>query len=946
VPPDPALYEAAAADDRVALITAIEQVGRAPIVEVELRPIQLDGKGTLSLVTTIVVEVPYSARPTEPVPPERLREILKEAGADLEQIDVERLRPLREPVISSRAQAERLTDLARDLVLNPDVIGDWKLHLPDLDSPAEWLAITDNDRWDAEAMTQAGALTGDMVAEFERLAAHKRSRGLTAKVVTVSDIVAGWYGDFTTGSRDLPEVIRRFLKSVHGRWGVAWLLIGGDVAVVPPRRTATALEGHIDTATDNPPKDNASFWTGSFLKMNVKSAGTWWPGGWPHQLVNPATGRRIPLDATGASDTSGLGWYYTTSNTYATRTATRTNFVRVNGPASVVNAKLQWLYEWNQVPTDFYYASLQGWVLGHHEIDLWLATLRIPYVYEPDHDWDALNNGLYGQFVGGKDVDGAHWSTEISVGRAPVQSATEAKAFVDKVIAYERYAQRFRPQGSDWTRRVFIGASNWGGAVRVRPTATEPPGDDRFIARSDVTVLHLKDVPGDYDRQLIAEISDADRRELPWSTSTAAGARGWHYARSATDLSLNSISISILGTTITFPLPGAWIVVRGPAVERNPASYLLDHVKPDGSMVDQEALREQLASELPHLNRVSRLYEDLTDLTPAQVAAAPVDYLTSTRVEAALNAAPHIVSLSGHGSGNGCCGASTAMAQGLANGALGFIAYADSCLTNQIDAEDAFSEELLQNPNGGAVAYVGNTRFSWIGVGDDMQRAFFHRLTTTRHIGLLNDSRVTAMNFSYWHAYARWITFALTLTGDPEMPVWRHEPAPTRIDVRWKGDLRVPVEVVIPKPFPDPPPWFAVPLRQGTIERLARVRAGDRVVLDTSGFEAGELELTVAAVDTRLDALPVVRTLRAHGPVWLNGTVAQVSHWRDSQVRRTVIQLDTEAGSRRLRVDGSGGDRDLLVGAAVEAHIAGVPIELMATANTDGATVLGFRLPG
>ena len=83
----------------------------------------------------------------------------------------------------------------------------------------------------------------------------------------------------------------------------------------------------------------------------------------------------------------------------------------------------------------------------------------------------------------------------------------------------------------------------------------------------------------------------------------------------------------------------------------------------------------------------------------------------------ALNARPHIVSLSGHGNSDGCCGAGRWMAQNLTNGWHSFIGYADSCLTNQFDSEDAFSEDLLKNPNGGAVAYVGNSRFSWIGLG-------------------------------------------------------------------------------------------------------------------------------------------------------------------------------------------------------------------------------------
>ena len=72
-----------------------------------------------------------------------------------------------------------------------------------------------------------------------------------------------------------------------------------------------------------------------------------------------------------------------------------------------------------------------------------------------------------------------------------------------------------------------------------------------------------------------------------------------------------------------------------------------------------------------------------------------------------MNAGPHVVSLSAHGNSGGCCGAGNAMASGLTNGWHTFIVYADSCLTNQVDASDAFSEELLKNSMGGAVACVG-----------------------------------------------------------------------------------------------------------------------------------------------------------------------------------------------------------------------------------------------
>ena len=56
-----------------------------------------------------------------------------------------------------------------------------------------------------------------------------------------------------------------------------------------------------------------------------------------------------------------------------------TNYVRVNGPSAEVNANLQFLYQWNTLPTDFYYASLVGANLDEAILvraDLRMANLR------------------------------------------------------------------------------------------------------------------------------------------------------------------------------------------------------------------------------------------------------------------------------------------------------------------------------------------------------------------------------------------------------------------------------------------------------------------------------------------------------------------------------------------------------------------------------------------
>src|SRR5829696_2462978 len=211
VPPDPELYERAARDWEPVRPSAFTQIGLSSVLQVELRPVRLTEAGELELVTEVEVVVAYGPRPGPDEEGKReALELLAKRG--YEDVDPDRVAPLPEPTITSRAQAERLETLARDLVVNPDVVGCWSGRFSGLDLPADYLVVTDNQTWDADSIAPTGSVSGDLVGSFERLVAWKRSRGLTAKVVSVTDIVGGRYGDFVSHSRDLPEVIRRFLK--------------------------------------------------------------------------------------------------------------------------------------------------------------------------------------------------------------------------------------------------------------------------------------------------------------------------------------------------------------------------------------------------------------------------------------------------------------------------------------------------------------------------------------------------------------------------------------------------------------------------------------------------------------------------------------------------------------------------------------------------------------
>lgn len=744
--PNPALYKSAVSKP-VAVLLAASQIGTVSTANIEISPVRYLKDGRVEFCKDMNITVHYEVV------------MAGETGEDPDKLIPKYFKSIR-----TRSQAKRYTDLAKELVINPETIVDFSDYFlePPI-SQLDYLIITDNNQWNSETITAINPI-GDLKSAFQQLADWKKMKGLKAHVVTIEEIVNGTFGDFSIcdnglNARDLQEVIRNFIKWAHTNWGVEWVVLGGDVNIIPVRQVPGASQGHINVGTANPPGDNSSFWTGTYLRMNVVNPGEWWPGNTGRILVRPDTGAIIPEDTTGNSNAANPGWYYCTNNTYSTLSPAPTQFVRVNGPAALVNAQLQWIYQWNYIPTDLYYSSLVG------------PDYNIP----GRHDWDLVNNELYGQHTNSTNLDGDPFDADVSLGRIPVSSVDQANAFVEKLIAYEQFRNQ---DGSllnlDWPKKVTFVSSNFGHSKHCEPSPNNPPEEFKYYHQpgNNYSILNTKEPFTDYDFRVIARVNDADLRFIPHDVNAKSTGYGWFYSTSHNNPEPSMFSIVILGISIEFPIPTQWIAVYSSGGDLTPQSYILDEIGMDGSMFDMETLRKQMASDFPAVNMVTRMYQDEMDLPPADAGVPLVQHLTTDALRNNLNAGPHFLNLSGHGNSNGCCGLNGNMASNLTNGKHTFIAFAMSCLTNQFEAEDAMSERLIYNPNGGAIAYVGTTRFGWIGMGDDFHQAFYKTLKTTRHLGHLNDIRCTMANGTH----SKWTAFSQNLLGDPEMPVWVGSP--------------------------------------------------------------------------------------------------------------------------------------------------------------------------
>lgn len=198
---------------------------------------------------------------------------------------------------------------------------------------------------------------------------------------------------------------------------------------------------------------------------------------------------------------------------------------------------------------------------------------------------------------------------------------------------------------------------------------------------------------------------------------------------------------------------------------------------------------------------------------------------------------------------------------GLTNGDRGGLWYSVGCWSAAID-DDTFGEHWLANPDGGGIAYVGNSRYGWGCPGypgecasDLYEREFFavlfdggpanagavHAAAKQRYIGI-----------SRTDDYMRYIMYELNLLGDPETPVWTDTPR----------------ELVVTQTPVDPgDPWAAVEVEvtsggapvEGavvclcdaalTLYEVALTDAAGRATLALPGAEGLDVALTVTARD-------------------------------------------------------------------------------------------------
>ncbi|UCH83654.1 MAG: hypothetical protein JSW50_14560, partial [Candidatus Latescibacterota bacterium] len=125
---------------------------------------------------------------------------------------------------------EKVSDTLSRMVINPEVNLDYRFNevrvkekkggfqptsYPSLEgSPVDYLIIT----------------TDALASEFQRLADWKTEKGVPTVVRTIEFIEAN-----TRNGVDLQETMRFFIQDAYAKWGITYVLLGGDSDVLPPR---------------------------------------------------------------------------------------------------------------------------------------------------------------------------------------------------------------------------------------------------------------------------------------------------------------------------------------------------------------------------------------------------------------------------------------------------------------------------------------------------------------------------------------------------------------------------------------------------------------------------------------------------------------------------------------------------------------------------------------
>ena len=150
-----------------------------------------------------------------------------------------------------RVEGERaaLEGSLKNLVANPSaVIGYDRAEGAPIDKAGAPHLPTPSPSLEGSGVRYLIVTSEELETQFQVLADHRTAQGLPAKVVTRE-----WIEATQRHGIDFQETLRMFLQDAYARWGMEYLLLGGDTGIIPPRVIRSPFYpygGYTDVPTD------------------------------------------------------------------------------------------------------------------------------------------------------------------------------------------------------------------------------------------------------------------------------------------------------------------------------------------------------------------------------------------------------------------------------------------------------------------------------------------------------------------------------------------------------------------------------------------------------------------------------------------------------------------------------------------------------------------------
>jgi len=141
---------------------------------------------------------------------------------------------------------ERNERYVRAIVQNPETVSSYQFDDIEVDEPERGYLPSYLPSMEGSGVSYLIVTNEEMAPVFERLARFKTMKGVPAAVRTVE-----WIEQNYRAGADRAESIRNFIQDAYAKWGVEWVLLGGDTEVIPARY------GYV------------SFYTGEFIPTDM-----------------------------------------------------------------------------------------------------------------------------------------------------------------------------------------------------------------------------------------------------------------------------------------------------------------------------------------------------------------------------------------------------------------------------------------------------------------------------------------------------------------------------------------------------------------------------------------------------------------------------------------------------------------------------------------------------